>query len=383
MRRALALGALVLGTAIAQPALAAPTLTLQADQAVARYEGTVVFSGSLSEAPEGTVVRIYRGPASVPTEIANTTAAADGTYGASAVVRTAASYFAVAFIGETQVPSGEIAVRMIPALTAQVVGRRSIGRRVYLTGRLLPVEAGALRLRVLGVTRRVSVGPYGGFRARIPTSRPGPLSFSLYFIPRAGYEAITRRFRIRLRAPQLGLGSTGPAVGVLERGLARLQYALRRVNYSYRWDTYEAVLAFQKVHGLSRTGRVGSAFWSRFRYASVPRARIPRGDHLEVSKTKQVLYEVRRGKVVNVIHVSTGATGNTPVGSWHFYRFGPGGSLSHMYYSMYFLRGFAVHGYHSVPPWPASHGCVRIPLWQAPGLYSRWASTKTVIHIFG
>lgn len=383
MRRALALGALVLGTAIAQPALAAPTLALQADQAVARYEGTVAFSGSLSEAPEGTVVRIYRGPASAPSEIANATTAIDGTYGASAVVRTAASYFAVAFIGETQVPSAEITVGMRPALTTQVVGRRSIGRRLALTGRLLPVDAGALRLRVLGVTRRVAVGPYGGFRTRIPTSRPGPLSFSLYFIPQTGYEAITRRFRIRLSAPELGLGSTGPAVGVLERGLARLRYALRRVNYSYRWDTYEAVLAFQKVYGLSRTGRVGSAFWRRFRYAAVPLARIARGDHIEVSKTKQLLYEVRRGKVVRVIHVSTGATGNTPVGRWRVYRLGPGGSLSHMYYSMYFLRGFAIHGYHSVPPWPASHGCVRIPLWQAPGLYSRWGRVGTVIHVFG
>ena len=43
-----------------------------------------------------------------------------------------------------------------------------------------------------------------------------------------------------------------------------------------------------------------------------------------------------------------------------------------MYYSMYFLRGFAIHGYASVPPYPASHGCVRLPLWFAPRIYSRW-----------
>jgi hypothetical protein len=383
VRRTLALGALVLGTAVAQPALAAPALTLQADREVARYGATVAFSGALTEAPEGITIRLYRGSASAATEIAATTTAADGTYVAAAIVRSAGSYFAVAFVGETQVPSGQITVSMRPALTTRVVGIRSIGRRVVLTGRLLPVAAGSLRLRVLGVTRRVAVGPYGGFRAKIPTHRPGPLRFSLSLVPQTGYEAIRRPFRIVLRAPTLGLDSRGPAVGVLERGLARLRYALRRVNRYYRWDTYEAVLAFQKVHGLNRTGRVGRTFWSRFRYASVPHARIERGDHIEVSKTKQVLYEVRRGTVVRVIHISTGATGNTPVGRWRVYRLAPGGSLSHMYYSMYFLRGFAIHGYHSVPPWPASHGCVRIPLWQAPGLYSRWGRVGTVIYIFG
>lgn len=38
---------------------------------------------------------------------------------------------------------------------------------------------------------------------------------------------------------------------------------------------------------------------------------------------------------------------------------------------MYFRGGFAIHGYPSVPAYPASHGCVRIPMWFAPGLYSR------------
>jgi hypothetical protein len=136
------------------------------------------------------------------------------------------------------------------------------------------------------------------------------------------------------------------------------------------------------VHGLARTGRVSSSLWPRIRRANVPRARVPRGDHIEVSKTHQVMYEVRNGKVVNVVHVSTGATGNTPVGKWRVYRLGPGGSLSHMYYSIYFLRGFAIHGYHSVPPYQASHGCVRTPLWFARAFYYRWGRIGTVIHVF-
>ena len=86
----------------------------------------------------------------------------------------------------------------------------------------------------------------------------------------------------------------------------------------------------------------------------------------------------RAGKVVRVVHVSTGATGNTPVGTWHVYGKVPGLNSHGMYYSLFWLRGFAIHGYASVPPWPANHGCVRTPMWFAPGFYSRWSVGATV-----
>ena len=91
-----------------------------------------------------------------------------------------------------------------------------------------------------------------------------------------------------------------------------------------------------------------------------------------MDKTRQVLFEVRKGRVRRIVHVSTGATGNTPVGRWRVYLKTPGYNSLGMYYSLYFLRGFAIHGYASVPPYPASHGCVRLPLWFAPGIYARW-----------
>jgi N-acetylmuramoyl-L-alanine amidase len=383
VRRALALGALVLGTAIAQPALAAPSLTLEADRGIARYGATVAFSGTLTEAPPGTEVGIYRREGATATQLATGPTAADGTYHITATLRTTGTYVAVAMVDATQVQSADLALPMQPTLTTRILGRRAIGERLVVTGKLLPREAGSLRFRVRGVTRRVALSALGGFRVAIPTDRPGLVRFALLLSPAAGYENVGRSLLVRLSAPDLRLGSAGPAVRVLERGLARQHYGLRSVGRYFGWDTYEAVLAFQKVHGLRRTGRVGSAFWSRFATAAVPRARVRRGDHIEVVKTTQVLYEVRGGKVARVIHVSTGATGNTPVGRWHVYRLGPGGSLSGMYYSMYFLRGFAIHGYHSVPPWPASHGCVRIPLWQAPGLYSRWGRIGTTVYVFG
>ena len=109
--------------------------------------------------------------------------------------------------------------------------------------------------------------------------------------------------------------------------------------------------------------------WRLLLDAQPPRPRYPYGNHIEVSKPLQVLFVVRHGRVVLVSHITTGATGNTPAGRWHVYSKAPGYLPSGMFDSSFFLRGFALHGYHSVPFVPASHGCVRIPIWLAPRIY--------------
>jgi lipoprotein-anchoring transpeptidase ErfK/SrfK len=76
---------------------------------------------------------------------------------------------------------------------------------------------------------------------------------------------------------------------------------------------------------------------------------------------------VRNNVVTLIVPVSTGATGNTPIGIFHVYSKVPGGAV--MYYSNYFTGAFAIHGYVDVPPYPASHGCVRVPMWIATHLY--------------
>jgi lipoprotein-anchoring transpeptidase ErfK/SrfK len=101
------------------------------------------------------------------------------------------------------------------------------------------------------------------------------------------------------------------------------------------------------------------------------------GDHVEIDKTRQVLYVVRGGKVNLIVATSTGSTGNTPVGEWRVYRKVTGFDWV-LYYPNYFLRGFAVHGYPDVPPYPASHGCARIPMWVATTVYAQIAYGSAV-----
>jgi lipoprotein-anchoring transpeptidase ErfK/SrfK len=42
-----------------------------------------------------------------------------------------------------------------------------------------------------------------------------------------------------------------------------------------------------------------------------------------------------------------------------------------LYRTMTFHGNFAIHGYHSVPTYPASHGCVRVPIREADWLYDQ------------
>jgi N-acetylmuramoyl-L-alanine amidase len=180
--------------------------------------------------------------------------------------------------------------------------------------------------------------------------------------------------------PSLALGARGPSVLALERRLADLRYALQRVDALYGLDTVEAVLAFQKVNGLPRTGRVEPWLWRRLSHAGIPKARMG-GDYIEVDKTRQVLFVVRGGQVDRIVHVSTGATGNTPLGTWQVYRKVSGWDWV-LWYPLYFKGGFAIHGYPSVPAYPASHGCVRIPMWIAPSLYgTNGYGTTVVVHL--
>jgi Putative peptidoglycan binding domain/L,D-transpeptidase catalytic domain len=348
-------------------ARAADAVTLSAQPGVASYDSVVRFQGATVPLAEVFLVERLAGGWTV---VAQTRAGTDGSFIFQRRARKPGVFQARTVGGQ----SGEVATQVRPRLRARVRGS-------IVTGRVLPARAGTVVLRVDGRTRRLRVGSAGRFRVRIGYLRAGRHAVRVALRPRPGYVRAVRRFALRIRRPALRMGSHGPGVLELKRRLAQQGYALPSVDSGYGFATYEAVLAFQKVHGLPRTGRVDRRFWRVLAKASRPRSRVRRGDHLEVSKSRQTLYEVRDGTVVNVIHVSTGATGNTPVGTWRVYREVLGWDWV-LYHPMYFLRGFAIHGYPSVPAWPASHGCVRVPLWLANGLRARWGY-GSLVRVYG
>jgi hypothetical protein len=238
---------------------------------------------------------------------------------------------------------------VVPRLTVSTRGAAVVGSPVKLVATLHPAIAGTVVAPHAIDTRSAHVA-----RVQVRTR------------PAAGWASVSANVAVSVVQPRLGPGSRGASVDALETRLAELHFAVRQDGVFGDDDT-DALLAFQKLAGLPRTGIADDALWRRLLAARVPSARVP-GDHVEVDKTRQVLFVVRGGQVTLVVPTSTGATGNTPAGEWRVYRKVAGYDWV-LYYPSYFLRGFAVHGYPDVPPYPASHGCARIPMWIAQTVY--------------
>jgi PKD repeat protein len=266
--------------------------------------------------------------------------------------------------------SNAIAVRVRPSLSAGFLGSGVVGQPLQLALRLRPAAAGAVRVEIRRRGRLVISGEYAGdARITLPSGRVTEYRITLSTAATLGYAPRRLALHKIVFYPRLDVGSTGRSVLALNEALDRLHIALGAVDSSFGLDTRDAVVAFQKLHGLPRTGSVDARFWRVLARASAPRPRYP-GDHIEVSKRLQVLFVVRGGRVILVSHVSTGATGNTPVGRWHVSSKVAGWLPDGMFDSSFFLRGFAIHGYPTVPFYPGSHGCVRVPVWLAPRVYS-------------
>ena len=183
--------------------------------------------------------------------------------------------------------------------------------------------------------------------------------------------------------PRLLLGARNTAVAQVGDELRRLHYA---APYGLRFDgrMLDAVYAFQKVHGLPRTGAVDARFWQALANPRHPAQKFARpAAHIEVNKGLQVLYVVRGSKIALIVPISTAGIAGafTPVGTFAVYRkvggFDPS-PLGTLYDPLYFTGGYAIHGNPSVPPYPASHGCVRVPMWVAPQLYKTIPYGETV-----
>lgn len=166
-------------------------------------------------------------------------------------------------------------------------------------------------------------------------------------------------------------------VAAAQRTLADNGYYLGAIDGRRGGAFRSAVMAFQKVHGLGADGVVGPATLKALAAPRKPtlKASSP-SNRVEVDLTKQVLYVVKGGAISRILPVSSGngatylqkdgdkARALTPVGWYKIERRIVGerkADLGTLYDPQYFYRGWAIHGSNSVPAYPASHGCVRVP----------------------
>ena len=162
-------------------------------------------------------------------------------------------------------------------------------------------------------------------------------------------------------------------------------------------QTVAATMAFQRVNGLAVDGVVGPRTMAALEAGSAePVLQGGPADRIEVDLDRQLLHLVEGSARVVTLQVSSGngeaytnasgtAVARTPVGQFVVERRIHGerlAALGVLYDPLYFHDGFAIHGSPSVPPWPASHGCVRVTRADAAWLIQR-VPDHMPVHVYG
>lgn len=175
-------------------------------------------------------------------------------------------------------------------------------------------------------------------------------------------------------AATLAEGATGPEVLLLQKSLSALGYWVGTPNGYFGDATQQAVYALEKVAGLDRSGIVDAQFATALNAGIVPHPRTTSGDAIEVNLESDLLLIVRNGALQYVLNTSTGGgytytedgvtdVATTPRGVYSIGRVVDGwviDTLGALWRPRFFDAGFAVHGDGYVPPYPVSHGCVRV-----------------------
>ena len=217
-------------------------------------------------------------------------------------------------------------------------------------------------------------GGTGTFRAKIRIEEAGKYAVSAKHVAtqQLGADSTVRK-SWKVSFPALHQGQCGDVVVGFKKAMRKMGY-IANSGRCFGGKTGRGVLAYRKVNGMTRSSRAGNGlvkrvFAGRGEYKVVhPNA----GEHLEAPLSKQVLVFAKGDKPFAVYPVSSGKSSTpTVTGHFTFIRQEPGYNSHGMYYSFYFYGGYAVHGYESVPDYPACHGCIRTFIADQPEIYNR------------
>jgi peptidoglycan hydrolase-like protein with peptidoglycan-binding domain len=202
---------------------------------------------------------------------------------------------------------------------------------------------------------------------------------SLVFITFAGEVTQARSLSKRIVAPDISFEEILAA----ERLLSELGYWTGPVDGTLDSGSRHALIAFQKVEGRKRTGKLTRAELQALLSAQRPLPKYSGYAHVEIDLNRQVLFIVdATGTVAHILPVCTGNEktyidhgeihrAHTPRGTFRVLRKIAGwrlSSLGLLYYPNYIHNGIAIHGSPAMAVYPASHGCIRIPMFASKKL---------------
>jgi hypothetical protein len=215
-------------------------------------------------------------------------------------------------------------------------------------------------------------GGNGRFTESLKSPRAGNVTVRVTHTATPTLGALSGSRHFAALDEHVSFGSRGPFVELIQQRLAALHFYIPQTGV---YDTGTG-LALDAYHRLLRWGTY-QALDSRTisfllnGYGAFP-VRFPNhGPHAEGNLSLQLLALINGSHVVAIYPISSGKPSTpTILGDFHVYLKDPGYLPDGMYYSNFFISGYAIHGYDPAPDYPASHGCMRLPIVDAISVYN-------------
>lgn len=267
-----------------------------------------------------------------------------------------------------------------------VVHRQAVtvaGRALRLGGVVRPYVPGqwvTVRVTVGGhviktAHQRISSahgGRSGHFSESLTSNATGTVQVSVTHKANRHLAALAASRSYKLLGTSAGYGSSGPLVALVQQKLAALHFYIPQTGVfdsgtGWALDAYHRLLGW----GTSRALDHKTLTWLLNGWGAF-KVRFPsHGKHVEGNISQQLLALIYGSRVYRIYPISSGKPSTpTIIGNFRVYSKVPGYLPDGMFDSSFFIRGYAVHGYDPAPDYPASHGCMRLPIQDAPSVYA-------------
>jgi hypothetical protein len=239
------------------------------------------------------------------------------------------------------------------------------GQRVELKAYLHGKVIKSAKLRI------VPVDGAGLFVERISSRDPGTVTVTVDHHATQTLGPFFGARRYSVLDDHVGFGDTGPFVQLIQQRLADLHFYIPQTG-RYDSGTGLAIDAYHRLlhRGTSQTLDSSTLAWLLNGWGEF-KVRFPsHGQHAEGNLSLQLLALANGSHVYRIYPISSGKPSTpTILGDYRVYRKSPGYLSDGMYYSNFFTGGYAIHGFNPAPDYPASHGCMRVPIDDAISIY--------------
>jgi hypothetical protein len=255
------------------------------------------------------------------------------------------------------------------------VAHQSVIVKAFLFGR----QISGVRFQL----KRSRNGKFGWFNGPVSTPSTGEVSVFVAHRRTGLLGHLQGHERFAALNPSAGFGSAGRFVQLIQQRLAALGFYIPQTGV-YDGGTGLALDAYHRLLGWGTSQNLDRATatwllndWGQFkvRYPS-------HGRHAEGDLTHQVLALIEGSKVDGIFPISSGKPSTpTILGNFAVQRQIPFFRPDGMYFSSYFSGGYAIHGYNPAPDYPASHGCMRLPMVDAVHVYT-WLAVGDGVDVY-